>query len=76
MDKLSPEAQAILDAWHRRSLNAREWNDELGPRLKLAAALCALADILEGGPSWCRIMEIANELDPLEYEEKETGDAE
>ena len=41
---LSPAAQAVLDAFLNCSLNSRQWHDGMGPRLKIAAALRALAD--------------------------------
>ena len=43
-EPLSPAAQAVLDAFLNRSLNSRQWHDGMGPRLKIAAALRALAD--------------------------------
>ena len=69
MTELSP-AEIVLKAWKNRALNSREWEDGLGPRLKLAAALRALVDSQSDyiGDRLCvpvyNILEIANELDP------------
>jgi hypothetical protein len=41
---LSPEAQAVLDAFNNRGLSSREWHDGKAASLKLAAALYAAAD--------------------------------
>jgi hypothetical protein len=43
MADLSPAAKA-LDAYNKLSLNSRQWHDGIGPLLKLAAALRAIAD--------------------------------
>jgi hypothetical protein len=44
MSKLSPAAQAVLDAFNNRGLSSREWHDGKAASLKLAAALRAAAD--------------------------------
>jgi hypothetical protein len=43
---LSPAAQAVMDAYHRKALNSREWANGDGPRLKVAAAVKELVDQL------------------------------
>jgi hypothetical protein len=40
--KLSPAAQTVLDAFLNRSLTSRQWYGDMGPQLKLAAALRAV----------------------------------
>ena len=42
--KLTLAAQAVLDAFLNCSLNSRQWHDGMGPQLKIAAAIRALAD--------------------------------
>ena len=63
MTELSP-AEIVLKAWKNRALNSREWEDGLGPRLKLAAAFRAVTDLIECREDVRTLLEIANELDP------------
>ena len=44
MTELSPAAQAVLDAYNKLSLNSRQWHDGVGPQIKLADALRAVAE--------------------------------
>jgi hypothetical protein len=44
MTNLSPAAQSVLDAFLNRSLTSRQWYGDMGPQLKLAAALRAAID--------------------------------
>ncbi len=43
---LSPAAQAVMNAYHRKGLNSREWANGDGPRLKVAAAVEELVNQL------------------------------
>jgi len=44
MSKLSPAAQAVLDALFNTPVNSRQFCDGKAPQIKLAAALRAAAD--------------------------------
>ena len=61
---LSPAAQAVLDAFLNCSLNNRQWHDGMGPQLKIAAALRALAVRIKGADAIRQdIFTIATELE-------------
>ena len=49
---LSPAAQAVLDAFLNCSLNSRQWHDGMGPQLKIAAAIRAVAHHLQRCSPW------------------------